>query len=195
MQARREAEARAAQLLSAEQQAQLQLMETPVPQAGRAEMAAAPRPPAAAKILGHNECLEWQIRMARHLAFTHQRGPFEIGDFVCNIEGGSGTIKKLAMRCEDENGEKVWVSMTEKDVLKMQTDEREERSGRPIWRRDGAFHGFGESPLSLDPAPTFLPRADRDANRRKENIMPEPRWDYDPFIGCLNSDYEDDDDN
>ncbi|KPM37439.1 hypothetical protein AK830_g9137 [Neonectria ditissima] len=57
-----------------------------------------PKTPSAAQLLQENGCLQWQIRMARHLSFHKQHGLFEIGDFLCNVNRTTGDIIKVAVR-------------------------------------------------------------------------------------------------
>lgn len=57
-----------------------------------------PSSPSAKSLLERNGCVRWQFEMAHHLASRGIAGPFEIGDFLCDILIPSRNVLKVAQR-------------------------------------------------------------------------------------------------
>ncbi|KAF4967747.1 hypothetical protein FZEAL_10494, partial [Fusarium zealandicum] len=72
-----------------------------------------PPPPSAAIILGpaSKDRIRWQVDTARHLAHRHIAGPYEIGDYLCDILRGSGQFVKVARRVMGPTGQYYWQHM------------------------------------------------------------------------------------
>ncbi|KAK7397987.1 hypothetical protein QQX98_012635, partial [Neonectria punicea] len=97
-----------------------------------------PQTPSASHLLHENECLQWQIRMARHLTFHKQCGPFEIGDFLCNVNRTTGDIIKVAVRVHNP---KNMFTDGASDPEKTNHDGKT-MCGKPISGPGGSFLGF-----------------------------------------------------
>ncbi|KAK7421670.1 hypothetical protein QQZ08_009844 [Neonectria magnoliae] len=115
-----------------------------------------PQTPSASHLLHENGCLQWQIRMARHLTFHKQRGPFEIGDFLCNVNRITGDIIKVA---------KNMLTGGASDPEKTNHDGKT-MCGRPISGPGGSFLGFANRKALYQ-----INSSDREAR-----LNPEPEY-------------------
>jgi hypothetical protein len=69
-------------------------------------------PPASAIARKTNSLVPWQASMALHLHQQGDLGPFEIGDFLCTFEPGTGKCLKEARKIPGSNtDEALWTDL------------------------------------------------------------------------------------
>ncbi|KAM5342820.1 hypothetical protein ACJ41O_013786 [Fusarium nematophilum] len=101
-----------------------------------------PLPPSAAELLRPHGALRFQICTARHLAHIGVDGPYEIGDFLCDIHRGSGKIIKFAESEVGPDGKVFW-----RHIMTGQRVEPEDKSGlcgKPVALSNGTFFGLND---------------------------------------------------
>lgn len=146
------------------------------------ELAKPPLPPSISDLLKMNKNVGWQIKVARHLAYTGVHGPYEVGDFQCEIHAGTGEVIKVGVRNFDEGQGYNWRSMCNPRFRLPERDYNEPLCGRPVKEIGDAFGGFWGKRAYVAP-PTFVPSADRNAQfmgtvEEKSALKPgcDPMW-------------------
>lgn len=130
-----------------------------------------PAPPSASQITKENGCLRWQIRMARHLAQNGHAGPFEIGDFLCDINRITGKILKIASRIYNPDTGYFWQNMFTGGRINHQNNKKSAQTlcGKPVAGPGGAFLGFADDNGGIIQPQLQLVSPDREAI-----LCPEP---------------------
>ncbi|KAH8714129.1 hypothetical protein BGZ61DRAFT_476244 [Ilyonectria robusta] len=130
-----------------------------------------PAPPSASQIIKENGCLRWQIRMARHLAQNGHAGPFEIGDFLCDINRITGKILKIASRVYNPDTGYFWRNMFTGGRIHPQNNNKSAQTlcGKPVAGPGGAFLGFADDNGGIIQPQIQLVSPDREAI-----LCPEP---------------------
>ena len=108
-----------------------------------------PAPPSAKDLLDRNKVIGYQVRMARHLSAIGLQGPYEIGDFLCDVQRETGQIIKLAQRCVCPIEKAfIWRSIITGESLRTN---QEVLYGRPISLSDGSFQSLNNGNGAMSP--------------------------------------------
>lgn len=148
-----------------------------------AEASKPPSPPSCEELLRPNGCIGWQIQMARHLACRGVEGPYEIGDYLCNIQMNNGEIIKLAARTWTPDSGYIWESMLNAQPIEP-TGELPLK-GKPLGGPNGSYLGFEDCAGIMNPplrvtSPTRMGKsftaADKDLSQLA--LLPgcDPMW-------------------
>ncbi|KAF7551312.1 hypothetical protein G7Z17_g5090 [Cylindrodendrum hubeiense] len=147
------------------------ILHEPVSPTNWAKVAIPPAPPSPAQIIEENSSLRWQIQMSRHLAQNGLIGPFEIGDFLCNINRVTGKILKIASRVYNPSQGYYWQNMFTGGRINHQNTNTDAQAlcGKPVAGPGGAFLGFSDDNGGILQPPLQLISPDREAL-----LYPEP---------------------
>lgn len=167
----------------------------PIPPPNWTKTVLAPSTPSTADLLKENGSLRWQIRMARYLAYNGITGPFEIGDYLCDIDVITGEIAKVATRIYSQAAKSYhWQSMFTGNPV--QQTKESELYGAPLVADDGSFRGLVEDDKVVK-VPYHIISADRGDllglpvdKSDSDNVKAVLRPDHDDVKSVLGPDFE-----
>ncbi|KAF7563259.1 hypothetical protein G7046_g876 [Stylonectria norvegica] len=135
-----------------QQQRQRQL-DVPVSPVNWETVGKPPSTPSAVDLLHENGCLQWQIQMSRYLAFIGVAGPYEIGDYLCNIQA-SGVIIKVYSRTLSLTNGYYWRSLV--TGLPAHFVGNQDLCGKPSLGLSGSLKGLSERGRRRTPQPQLV---------------------------------------
>ena len=119
-----------------------------------------PATPATGQMFSNSlESVQWQNDTAYNLAAQGVRGPFEVGDWLCEYNSHTNSLVKKANRTCSPNGDWQWCRVPDGKVV---AAPEQQLCGRPALDEDGGFLGLWDDASNAFSRPQCLfPSADR----------------------------------
>ncbi|KAF5018221.1 hypothetical protein F66182_9807 [Fusarium sp. NRRL 66182] len=108
-----------------------------IPKFNPARATIAPSPPSISDLFNPEISLPYHIDMARHLACTNISGPYEVGEYLCDIHKATGRFIKIAHRETGPDGNLFWRHIMTGDHLLPSNNS--ELTGKPASLLNGAL--------------------------------------------------------
>ncbi|KAF4972734.1 hypothetical protein FSARC_742 [Fusarium sarcochroum] len=110
-----------------------------IPQLNEAFVKIVPPAPSPSNMHDPGACFLFQVDLARHLAHSGVNGPYELGEFLCDIHKANGGFVKIARR-ETANGEYFWRHIITGERL--QPQDGSDVTGKAVALGNGALFGM-----------------------------------------------------
>ncbi|KAF4431425.1 hypothetical protein F53441_13901 [Fusarium austroafricanum] len=96
-----------------------------------------PKPPPPVILLDPKARIRYQVHMSRYLAYSGVVGPYEVGDYLCDVQMSNGKLVRIAKSNTGPNGGKFWSHLMTGERVQAQHGSR--LTGKPVSLMNGAL--------------------------------------------------------